>query len=326
VVASDPDKKVLSVSDNPFSELEFHGCRHCGFGWGTPYVDAESLAKFYEGVYYPKVKHRRSDQNAKFPGFVPLEPRSVSQILLVRMFKCFREGQTILDIGPGQGRSFRAISEVIPGLKYFAFEPDLDLSSLLERFLGVHVFPHRFPSERVASQIVEGRRFDLVLMSHVLEHFNGADVGGVLRNIRDLVAEDGVLMCEVPYCDWRQHEKVLASDPSHLSLFSCDSLKMALIEAGFNVKFLNTCSEPYDSWRHEAAGQECPANQKGRRVGSLSAWGKTVYDLLPIAPPRRFVERLYSLMNPNHSARLLLSNDFDYGGDRTCLRAVASIA
>lgn len=325
VTPTDPDHIILSVADNPFAELEFNGCRYCGFSWGTPYVDADVLARFYEKIYYQKVKHRTDRQNAKSRGFVPLDPRSVSQALLARMFKSFRAGQTVLDIGPGQGRSFRAISQIIPGLKYFAFEPDLDLSSLLRDFLEVHVFPHRFPSEPVAGTLVEGRRFDLVLMSHVLEHFNGTDAVAVLKNVRDLVAEDGILLCEVPCCDWRQQDQVMGNDPSHLSLFSIDSLRVALIEAGFKVEFLDTCSQTYESWRNALAGGEGAASEAGRDNAAGSRL-RSLYDSLPVALPRRLVERLYSFMIPDHSARLLLSDDFEYGGDRTCLRAVASIA
>ena len=327
VTLTGPDTEYVPAADNPFAELQFHGCRYCGFAWGLPYVDAESLARFYEAVYYQKVKHRSSDQYSKFNGFFPLDPRSASQVLLARMFKAFREGESFLDIGAGSGRSFRALSQLIPGLKYFAFEPDGDLSSLLQRYLGVHVFAHQFPSEPTASSIVEGRRFDLVLMSHVLEHFNGRDVSAVLKNVRDLVSEDGIFVCEVPYCDWREHEEVIGHDPAHLSLFSRESLRLALVEAGFEVKFLNTCGEQFESWLSGVKKQESPEASKKRRAGSsVKALGKSIYHSIPIALPGRMVEHLYSLISPNQSADLLLSDDFSYGGDRTCLRALATVA
>jgi SAM-dependent methyltransferase len=324
LLTTNPDSEVLSVADNPFAELEFNGCRQCGFGWGTPYVDSESLAKFYRDMYYQKVKRRRSDPNPKFPPFVPLESRSVSQVLLARMFKSFRAGDSVLEIGPGHGRSFRTLSQLIPGLKYFAFEPDSTFSELLQRFLNVQVFPYRFPSEPVVSAMVEGRKFDLVLMSHVLEHFNGKDVGAVLQNVHDLLADGGILVCEVPHSDWREGEEAVGNDITHLSFFGRESLRTALIKAGFKVEFLNTCSEDYETWRNElsSAASETP----GRANSSPIAWGRRIAEALPTSLQRRLLPRLYSLMNPNQSVRLLSSHDFDYGGDRTCLRALATIA
>ena len=319
VLSANPNNEpALPAADNPFAGLNFYGCRGCGFGWGAPYVDSEKLSKFYRDVYYQKVKHRPGNENPKFQGFVPFDPRSVSQILLARMFRSFREGESVLDIGPGQGRSFRALSELIPGLKYFAFEPDSRFSVLLERFLGAQVFPYQFPSEPIASSLVEGRKFDLVLMSHVIEHFNARDVDGVLRNVRDLLSEDGILMCETPHCDWRQGE-VIVNDPSHLALFTRDSLRLALTRAGFKVEFLNTCSQDEATWRSEL--NEQPASKDVKIT-----WGRRIYESLPVAIQKRFSPRLYALKVPNQSARLLISSDFDYGGDRTCVRAIATIA
>lgn len=276
--ANAENEPALPAADNPFAGLNFYGCRGCGFGWGAPYVDSEKLSKFYRVVYYQKVKHRPHDENPKFHGFVPLDPRSVSQILLARMFRSFRQGESVLDIGPGQGRSFRALSQLIPGLKYFAFEPDSRFSALLERFLGAHIFPYQFPSEPNASSMVEGRKFDLVLMSHVIEHFNGSDVDGVLRNVRDLLSEDGILVCETPHCDWRQGE-VIVSDPSHLALFTRDSLRLALTRAGFKVEFLNTCSEVYATWRNEL--NEQPAS-KDVKVASATRIGRPSLNLFQL--------------------------------------------
>lgn len=285
----DEEFKYLPKKDNPFSDLETFVCSNCGFGWVNRYIDQAQLNNFYSNVYrglesvysYQKPKLMMP----KIRGFAPLDARFVSQILLAKMFKNFQEGEKVLDIGPGRGESFRTISQMISGMNYFAFEPDESSRAFLQR-TGVYVFPYLFSLNLNINSIVRGCKFDLILMSHVLEHFNGRDIVAILENIRRILSEDGILICEVPNCDWRQYEKMRINDSPHLSFFTVDSLRSALIKAGFDVRFLNTCSADYNSW-WDRSKSSIQSKHKYQVKPCMLDLIKRIYRILPIPVPKR---------------------------------------
>ncbi|MDH5471996.1 MAG: class I SAM-dependent methyltransferase [Gammaproteobacteria bacterium] len=88
------------------------------------------------------------------------------------------------------------------------------------------------------------RKFDIVLIDNVLEHV--IDPLQVLKNIRSLVAENGVLIIEVPndfsVIQNELFEKKYVADrywvayPDHLSYFNKQGLQSLVADAGWKVK------------------------------------------------------------------------------------------
>jgi len=309
---------------NPFAGLEILTCNNCGFGWASPSVAQTMLADFYRTIYTgPSSAYRVNNPMGKT--VAPLDPRATAQLLLAKMHRRFKSGEAFLDIGPGYGESFLMLSRLIPGLQGFAFEPNEAPRDFLERVLGVRVFPYAFPADGGSMIFPAETVVHLVLMSHVLEHFNGKDVITVLRNVRNLLAGDGILVCEVPHCDWRQHEHLRTSDSPHLSFFSAESLREALGQAGYAVKFLETCGMTYDAWwaQANAAG---PATSRPHVRKERPAWLKQALRAFWPHLPVWMRGWLEAPLWPARVADFLRSEDLNYGGNRTCLRAVASHA
>jgi SAM-dependent methyltransferase len=72
-------------------------------------------------------------------------------------------------------------------------------------------------------------RFDLVSLSHVLEHL--PDPVGMLRQIREhLLSEDGLLLLEVP--NFYAHDSY---ELAHLACYTPHTLKAVLHQAGYEV-------------------------------------------------------------------------------------------
>ena len=245
---------------NPFTKLKIMVCENCGFGWGTPPIEDIQLESFYTNVYrkHPAYSNKQlknaygfRKQNSKVPNFRPPDARTTSQLTLAKLFKAFEPGMSFLDIGSGGGASFQTIFQLVSSVNCFAFEPDVESRKFLQEKLKVHVYPYAFQHKprQTTSASSGNSKFDFILMSHVLEHFNGKDIVAVLKNVRSLLSKDGIFVCEVPHCDFRgSHEYMRTNDTPHISFFGKDSLTLSLEQAGLKTLFLNTCGEEYDQW------------------------------------------------------------------------------
>lgn len=81
--------------------------------------------------------------------------------------------------------------------------------------------------------------FDLITLSHVLEHL--PDPAADLRTIREKwLSPDGLLLVEVP--DLYTHPSF---EPAHLIAFSRDTLGRMLTESGYEVLQLRRHGQPY---------------------------------------------------------------------------------
>ena len=85
---------------------------------------------------------------------------------------------------------------------------------------------------------VAGRRFDVVLLSHVLEHC--IDPAGALRNVQRMLEPKGTAIIEVPNNAAMGLEMYgpgwfFADIPRHLQFFTENSLRRALERAGLRV-------------------------------------------------------------------------------------------
>jgi len=160
--------------------------------------------------------------------------------------------QTILDIGAGYGHILDALGRTYPKARRMAIEfSDPCVAHL--RALGVEV--HRDPADVVLPRLEE--RFDVVVLSHVLEHL--LDPPAMLRLIRDRLAPDGVFYVEVPHIPvdalQRHPDHVWAPrfDEPHLTFFSVETLRGALTTAGLHVVDCDTAGPPYrfiSAWRY----------------------------------------------------------------------------
>ena len=143
----------------------------------------------------------------------------------------------ILDIGCGTGM-------LLTALKLAGFENALgvDISEqavLLCRSKGLNV--ERISSIHEISPENDDARFDLVVMSHVLEHISKDSIIATLRHIREhVVSRAGKLVVMVPNAQSRTGAYWAYEDFTHCTLFTSGSLKYVLQSAGFTrVEFLD---------------------------------------------------------------------------------------
>ena len=80
--------------------------------------------------------------------------------------------------------------------------------------------------------------FDVIVMNHVIEHI--ADPISVLKKVKNILNDDGVLIIGTPDFDSAAARRYgdnfrLLDDPTHVSLFSQESMYRCLRDLGFHV-------------------------------------------------------------------------------------------
>jgi SAM-dependent methyltransferase len=82
-------------------------------------------------------------------------------------------------------------------------------------------------------------KFDVIVMNHVIEHLE--DPIWTLNKIRDMLSDEGIFIVGTPDFDSAAARRYgdrfrLLNDPTHISLFSSDSMHRCLRDHGFKIK------------------------------------------------------------------------------------------
>ncbi len=197
--------------------LVYDQCENCGLVFQSQAESQAADPEFYATTY------RRIYQAHEEPTAKDLWVQSQRAQHLIKILESLgvREIHTMLDIGASAGVLLQAFHQafacqmtgVEPGDAYRAFAEQK----------GIPMFPS------VEALIAAGpERFDLVSLSHVLEHL--PDPVGMLRQIRaELLSEDGLLLLEVP--NFYAHDSY---ELAHLACYTPHTLREALRQAGYD--------------------------------------------------------------------------------------------
>src|SRR4030088_2908973 len=154
----------------------------------------------------------------------------------------------VLDVGCGSGNFLRSMKEA--GFSSFGIEPSGTGSEYGRETHGADIY-HGMIEDYLAAN--RGRRFDVITLLNVLEHLT--DPAGTLRQLRQVLAPDGIVVIVVP--DARFHDLigrlrrlVGVSDPyslnnkgflaafrlpEHLCAFQPRTVRSLLQHCGFRV-------------------------------------------------------------------------------------------
>jgi 2-polyprenyl-3-methyl-5-hydroxy-6-metoxy-1,4-benzoquinol methylase len=186
--------------------------------------------------------------------------------------------QRCLDIGSSAGLLLQAVREVYHS-DVVGVEPGNAYRNLASG-KGLKVFPSLEKVEKA------GGRFDLVCMSHVLEHLpSPAEYLAHLRN--DLLASDGWLLIEVP--NLYAHESF---EPAHLQAFSPHTLRETLKQGGFQVIRFKKHGQPNSAILPLYLTALCRAEPGRRPIGVKRETGVTMKRRAGLLE-RRVVQRLF---------------------------------
>jgi SAM-dependent methyltransferase len=229
--------------------------------------------------------------------------RYLSQILLAKLFTNeTNKSLKVLEIGSGPGHLFRMAQKLKLNWSSYSYEPD-KFSTKCLRKLGVMVYDESFTAETKSQNT-----FDLIFLSHFLEHYNYTDFSQVLYRIKKMLTQGGRILIEVPNSP-KGYFTLRGNDSPHLTFWTKKSLEMTLIKMGFKILFIDTVSE-----------EIAPIKKK---INSLTHLRNRLFEF----GGKRLLFIIQTLRNVKDPMlyRALSSNDFNYGGDRQGLRCIIGI-
>lgn len=264
-------------------------CDRCGLVRVSPRPDTEAIQQYYPADYYsyhstptlpsdettPSWRTRARDlvrslvlRSEGYPVEVPSWLPAAVAAVAVRWFRLpalfslagfppYRPGGRILDVGAGEGAFLRIVG------RYGWSTTGIDVSPNVASSAG-HVDAPEILVGDFTTYDLAGRNFDVVHMSHVLEHFH--DPRAALEKAFEVLAPDGLLYVETPNVDsagrrmcgryWFPWDV-----PRHLWLFDVDVLVALVGSVGFDVEHVWTTLQPRlfeqeYAYRNEEAGRD----------------------------------------------------------------------
>ncbi|WP_084800962.1 class I SAM-dependent methyltransferase [Bradyrhizobium sp. Tv2a-2] len=210
------------------SHFDLRWCNQCSFGRLAGDFTPEQVSSFYPASYYT---HSIAKDESRKPS--PLERLLIHSAFKLDGGKDFDPselpaGKTACDIGCGNGDLLRKLRSA--GYSIVGIEPDQRA-----RHIANDVCP---TYDGTAEHLPPVGKFDVVLMSHVLEHC--IDPIRALTNAKSILANDGVIVIEVPNnaatgFRWFKDAWPWTDIPRHLSFFTERSLRLLLERTGLQV-------------------------------------------------------------------------------------------
>ena len=210
-------------------------CTHCALQFVFPMQGAP--ANYYQEHYTNVVKATQTDDI--HPGF----QYTVNKIHSV-VRQCLKPNQRrAIDVGCGPGYLLSELSRM--GFECLGIDFNPDVVRVAQEHFHVNA-----QVGRLEDLIAVHSQFDMALLVHVLEH--AEDPLNLLRNIRQVLAPNGILLIDLPN---RNRFAIMRSlsrgdffwgeyPPHHLTFWSTASLTYALKSAGLAV--LECHSRPFN--------------------------------------------------------------------------------
>lgn len=235
--------------------LEILICTTCGLRQvDHSRIDSDQLDAYYASAYRPAGKRHRID-----PLNVPFQARGQAFARLAMRYAGPSRIDSIYELGAGLGYNLLALKKAFPAAALYAHEADETAD---------------MPSE-IQSRSLDERRYDIVLLSHVLEHLlNPADW---LKRIDAALEPGALLIIEVPN-DTENFLLQKPEDQPHILFFERATLS-AFVRAhlpGYEVLHLATAGP------QRVALSNAPESlgAKARFAAALSRWFPPAFHLL----------------------------------------------
>lgn len=262
-------RRKLSVNSGPWSaeakDYEIVRCATCHFEFVDPIPSTDELLGQYDTDDFFEYSLFRNEIDLDDPAKTLPAPviAANDDMLDYAEARLGRKG-SFCDVGCGEGKVVWWAAH--RGWDAAGIEPSEYAAKMAVSELEIDV--RRGVLE---DGLFDGRRFDVVSLSHVLEHL--PDPMDALKRLRDLVADDGFLHIEIPNLnslaryyardEWRHYVP-----PRHLVYFSNKTLRAALTQSGFAVtdSYARVMRPPF--WKRGRSFKDVemvPAEQTGLR-------------------------------------------------------------
>lgn len=200
-------------------------CRECKLTYlANPPPEEGLYEQYYDSSDLLGEAYTRNSVDARLRELYQINEQRVKHI------QHFKEGGFLLDVGCGRGFFLKSAADAGFCVR------GIDISGAAVAYAR-STFGLSVNGDAIETLVAAGDRFDVITLWHVLEHF--ADPFAVLRQIRELLAEDGVCVIEVPNerslkFRWARVKWEGGNHPRyHRTFFTSQTLGRALRASGF---------------------------------------------------------------------------------------------
>lgn len=268
-----------------FCQLSLVECASCGLVYANPMPSQSDLAIYYKSYWKGEVATVSASTRFYYLA------QSISRLYYIGQFHKFAPNQKILDIGAGPGLFLDALKHQKILVNYSAVEPDIIQRGALSRKNMVgEVYGD-------VSEIPTTTKFDLIVLSHVLEHVPAPHT--FIAQLFNLLGSTGHLFIEVPN---RDHLYKKMHEP-HLLFFNDSSLRSTL----------------------GAHGTPIDVSTVGHLTDGLSFDHPNKAPLKLVRLVKEYIKTLISLLTPKAIEKKIRKYEMaKYGGNRQWLRAIVA--
>ena len=237
VACGSPETRFFFVKKTRSGSYEIRRCPQCrsAFVWPRP-AEAEMEAYYRDEAY-----DRRVDENAdgRRDSYYPTGLADARR--MVGRLRRMTSGTEFLDIGAGFGEFSQAARE--RGFHVEACEPNPNARRAFVERNGFEPVPSMFDERYAASR---AGRFDVVFLSHVLEHTT--DPAAFVGLLPSVLSASGLAAVAVPHFGsalsrLQGRKDVFISPPEHLNFLSRRGLTRLFEGQGFRLEGLATVSK-----------------------------------------------------------------------------------
>ncbi len=226
-----------------FTKANSHGsypvyqCRSCGTAFAWPRPTPSEMERYYRDQDYHALSTDEALQQDE-----QYYPNSRSDALrMISRCRKLGRGPKFLDAGAGFGEFSKAAAE--HGFDVMACEPNPNAGKIFRARNGFDPENHMFDDAYAARY---RDFFDVVLLSHVLEHT--PDPLAVARNVHRVLRQEGIAAIAVPHfgsalSKIQGRKDMFISPPEHLNYFSRPGLVAIFEKHGFELIGLHTSSK-----------------------------------------------------------------------------------
>ena len=303
---------LTKKNKNIFESLNILSCLECGFSYAHPFIKTELLNEFYENEYNSEGgPHFQIYNIGNHKWKNSFNTRATFQLMLAAQYIDLSKIKNYMDVGCGNGNSFRTLNKMNCDAKYFGMEGGKKFQKDLNE-LNVNLID--WNNDILAIDDKYNNFFDLILISHVLEHFNAQYLKSILVNINKYLKSGGVFICEVPNDDSNNFLLESTNQAPHLSFFSKKSLLKIMEDCGFDVKYINCVGEPINITSDSISASRVKLR---KFIHKYSVIKKTLYLFRQIF---RHILMLMKYYFSNNAIKTFSTNEFIYGDDRRSIR------
>ncbi len=222
-------QKFVLDNNNPLpSEYDVVCCTQCSF----VYADVDANQDDYN-EYYKNFSKYESLEISSGAGNSQLDEERLKEMAMDIISVIDDKNSYILDIGSGLG----GLLKILESKEYknlFALEPSINCVTYINENSKITAFQGSVLDN--LERIFNGKKFDYVILSHVLEHIY--DLNDAIKNIKNILSFNGKVYIEVPDSNRYKIFFVVPYyyfDIEHINHFNSFSLNSLMSKYGFET-------------------------------------------------------------------------------------------